>query len=149
DGIRAAARQLGITLVEVALDPRATRAAFDDAFARLADEKVGAVQIPGAAENVANLATIAELTAAARLPAIYTTREYPDLGGLMSYGVDQAALFAKCADYVVRILNGANPGDLPIQLPTTFEFVINLRTAKTFGLNIPQAVLARATEVIE
>jgi putative tryptophan/tyrosine transport system substrate-binding protein len=89
------------------------------------------------------------LVNAARLPAIYPEREYADDGGLMSYGANVPDNFRRAADYVDRILKGANPADLPIQEPVKFDFVINLKTAKELGLTIPPLILSRADEVIE
>jgi putative ABC transport system substrate-binding protein len=86
---------------------------------------------------------------AAHLPAIYPEREYADDGGLMSYGANAADNFRRAADYVDRILKGAKPGDLPIQEPVKFDFVVNLKTAKDLGLAIPPLILGRADEVIE
>jgi putative ABC transport system substrate-binding protein len=89
------------------------------------------------------------LVNAARLPAIYPEREYADDGGLMAYGANALDSFRRAAGYVDRILKGAQPGDLPIQEPVKFDFVVNLKTAKALGLTIPPAILARADEVIE
>ena len=83
------------------------------------------------------------------LPTMFTSRLYVDAGGLVSYGPNLAGMFARAADYVDRIARGAKPADLPIEQPTKFEFVINLKTAKALGLNIPPAVLALTDEVIE
>ena len=85
----------------------------------------------------------------AHLPAIYPERDYADDGGLMAYGANVADNFRRAADYVDRILKGAKPGDLPIQEPVKFDFVVNLKTAKELGLTIPPSILARADEVIE
>jgi len=92
---------------------------------------------------------IVALVAAARVPALYPEREYADDGGLMAYGPSLLANFRQAAGYVDRILRGAKPGDLPIEQPVKFDFVVNLKTAKELGLTIPQLILVRADEVIE
>ena len=91
------------------------------------------------------------ILAAARnnVPAVYWASEYPRDGGLLSYGVDRVDTFRRVATYVDRILRGAKPGDLPVQLPTKFVMVVNRKTATALGLTIPPSILLRATEVIE
>src|SRR4029077_3896916 len=89
-----------------------------------------------------------KLAADNRLPAIYDDKNFVEPGGLMSYGTDRADLFRRAAVYVDKILKGANPGDLPVEQPTKFEFVINLKAAKQIGLTISPTVLARADKVI-
>jgi putative ABC transport system substrate-binding protein len=91
---------------------------------------------------------MADLAAKSRLPAIYNSREYIEAGGLMTYGASATELFRRAATYVDRILKGAKPGDLPVEQPTKFEFVVNLKAAKRIGLTVPQRVLARADAVI-
>ena len=85
----------------------------------------------------------------ARLPTIFLQRDYVDAGGLMSYGPNIPSMFRRSADFVDKILRGAKPGDLPVQNPTRYETVLNLRTAKALGLAFPPKLLAIATEVIE
>ena len=92
---------------------------------------------------------IIELAARHRLPAVYETRLFPEAGGLLSYGPLPQERFQRTAVYVDRILRGARPADLPIERPTTFELVINVKTAKALGLTIPQSLLLRADQVIE
>ena len=89
------------------------------------------------------------LAASSRLPAIYGLREFPDDGGLISYGPNFADLTRRSATYVDKILKGAKPSDIPVEQPTKFDLVINLTTAKTLGLDVPPMLLARADEVIE
>ena len=84
-----------------------------------------------------------------RLPAIYAYREYVELGGLMAYAVNLMDLFRHAADQIDQILKGANPGEIPFYQPTTFDLVINLKTAKALGIEMPPSLLARADEVIE
>jgi putative ABC transport system substrate-binding protein len=96
-----------------------------------------------------NLKQIAEFALQNRLPASFHLREFAESGGLLSYGVDRSDLFRRAAGYIDRILKGANPADLPIQQPTKFELVINLRTAKALNLAISPRVLGMADEVIE
>ncbi len=92
---------------------------------------------------------IAQLALTNRLPTSFAFREYVEAGGLMAYGVNLADMFRRAAEYADRILRGAKPADLPVEQPTKFEFVINLKTAKALGLTIPQSVLLRADEVIQ
>jgi putative tryptophan/tyrosine transport system substrate-binding protein len=92
---------------------------------------------------------IIALAARHRLPAVYTARLFVAAGGLMSYGTDQVDLFRQAASYVDRILRGAKPADLPVQAPTKYETVINLKTAKALGLTVPPGLLVAADEVIE
>ena len=91
------------------------------------------------------------ILAAARnsVPAVYTLSDFAKDGGLLSYGVDQVDNFRRAATYVDRILRGTKPGDLPVQFPTKYEMVVNLKTAKALGLTVPQSILLRADEVIE
>lgn len=96
-----------------------------------------------------NLKRLADLAAKYRLPSTFHLREYADYGGLVAYGVDRADQFHRAAGYVDKILKGASPADLPVEQPTKFEFVINLKAAKALGINVSPALLARADDVIE
>jgi len=97
----------------------------------------------------ANSQTIVELAAQHRLPAIYASKEFADFGGLIAFGVSYPDLYRRAAIYVDKVLKGATPADLPIEQPTKFEMIINLKTAKALGLGIPPALIVRADEVIE
>jgi putative tryptophan/tyrosine transport system substrate-binding protein len=96
-----------------------------------------------------NRARIHTLAMAARLPAIYNSREYVEMGGLMSYGPNFPDLFRRAADVVDKILRGAKPADIPVEQPTKFDLIVNLTTAKALGLTMPESFLLRADEVIE
>jgi putative ABC transport system substrate-binding protein len=116
------------------------------AFARASD---GGLIVPPSALATVHRDEIIALAAQKRLPAIYPYSEFAAAGGLMSYGYDRVILFQQAASYVDRILKGEKPGDLPVQFPTNFELVINLKTAKALGLTVPPNLLAIADEVIE
>jgi putative ABC transport system substrate-binding protein len=122
---------------------------FPDAFATLVRAQVDAVMLADGPLAFANGRLIAELAAKHRLATMNAFREAVEAGGLMVYGASVSDIIRRAAGYVDRILRGAKPGDLPIEQPTKFEFVINLKTAKALGLTIPPAVLARADEVIQ
>ena len=122
---------------------------FETAFSAIRRARVGGILLGGSPFFWAHRRRIIEFTAQERLPAIYWDRIYAESGGLMSYGADYADLDRRAASYVDKILRGAKPGDLPIEQPTKFELVINLKTAKTLGLTIPPSLLARADQIIE
>jgi putative ABC transport system substrate-binding protein len=105
--------------------------------------------VAGSALAVSNRKQIADLAARNRLPAIYHRGDFVESGGLMSYGADQIEPYRRVAVYVDKILKGAKPTDLPVEQPTKFELVINLKTAKALGLTIPPIVLTRATRVVK
>src|SRR5262249_51508957 len=142
----AAARSLGLTLhlVEVRAPSE-----FEAAFARMAADHVGAFIVQQDDLFVGNRALVIDSAARRRLPGMYVFSLYPRSGGLMSYGAHAEDLYRRAAEYVDRILKGTKPSDLPVERPTKFELVINLKTAKAIGLTIPPPVLARADEVIE
>jgi ABC-type uncharacterized transport system substrate-binding protein len=140
------ARQLGVELHSLEVrSPNDLDQAFEDATRA----RVGALFITGYPVISANLKRIAGLAAKSRLPSIYQTSDFADAGGLVAYGPDRADLYRRAATYVDKILKGAKPGDLPIEQPTKFELVVNLKTAKALGITIPQSVRLRADRVIE
>jgi len=145
--IQEAAPKLGVTLLSV--EVRAP-GEIESAFTRIKRERAQAlIVIPDALALSPLRAEIPALAAKNRLPAIYGFREVVDAGGLMSYGVSLPDLFRRAATYVDRIFKGAKPGDLPVEQPTKFELIINLKAAKTIGLTIPRSFLLRADQVIE
>ena len=121
---------------------------FEPAFADAAGRHANALVVLRNAFYQAHLTQIVTLTAKGRLPTMYPLIEYVNAGGLMSYGVNTADLFRRAATHVDKILKGAKPGDLPVEQPVKFEFIINLKTAKQIGVTIPQSVLYQADEVI-
>jgi ABC-type uncharacterized transport system substrate-binding protein len=141
-----AARTLGMRLQPVeARSPRD----IDSAFAAMTKEGAGALVVLVDVMLIDQRTRIADLAATRRLPAVYGLAEHVEAGGLMAYAPNFLDNYRRAALYVDRILRGANPGDLPIEQPTKFELVINLRTAKALGLTIPPALLQRADQVIE
>ena len=122
---------------------------IDGAIADIAARPGGALTVLSDAFNLINQATIHAALERYRLPHIVPWRQFVTGGGLMSYGPDVADIFRQSADYVDRILKGANPAELPVQAPTRYELAINLKTAKTFGLDVPAQLLALADEVTE
>lgn len=122
---------------------------FEKAFASAAKMRPDGLFVIGSPLTVNNAARIAEFALANKLPSAAPYREFAHAGGLMSYGVNLSDQYRKAAAYVDRILKGAKPAELPVQQPTKFEFVLNLKTAKALGLTIPSSLLAIADEVIE
>jgi putative tryptophan/tyrosine transport system substrate-binding protein len=126
-----------------------TNSGIDTALAALVKGRADAFLISPEALLVTRRVQLLTLAARHMLPALYHRREFTDAGGLMSYGSSLVEQFRQTGIYAGRILKGENPADMPVQLPTKFEFVINLQTAKTLGIDIPPTLLARADEVIE
>jgi putative ABC transport system substrate-binding protein len=122
---------------------------FDRVFAALTKERSDGLYVTGGGQMFTSRKRIAGFASKSRLPSTYSSREAVEAGGLMSYGADLADSYRRVATYVDKILNGAKPADLPVEQPTKFEFVINLKTAKQIGLTIPPNMLARADRVIK
>jgi putative tryptophan/tyrosine transport system substrate-binding protein len=143
--VQVAAEALGVALLPLEVrDSTDFEAAFE-----AAREHAEAVLVVGDPLFVPHAARMADLATRSRLPTMYSERAYAEAGALMAYGSNLDDQFRRAADYVDRILKGARPTDLPIEQPTTFDFVINLRTAQALGLTIPQHVLLQATEIIQ
>jgi putative tryptophan/tyrosine transport system substrate-binding protein len=142
---QAAALALRITLLHAEHTPDN----YTDAFARIVREHPDALLVPNTTSNFARRRLIVDFATKGRLPGMYYVRNFTEAGGLMSYGPDFRDEFRRVAVYVDGILKGAKPGDLPVEQPTKFELVINLKTAKALGLTIPSSLLGRADQVIE
>ena len=144
--VKVAARSLGVQLQ--LLEARGPDE-FDGAFAAMADERVGALLVVADAMFSVHQARLADLAAKNRLPSMHGLRAYVEAGGLIYYGPNFPDQWRRAATFVDRIFKGAKPADLPVQQPTKFELVINLKTAKALGLTIPPSLLLRADEVIQ
>jgi putative tryptophan/tyrosine transport system substrate-binding protein len=145
-GVNSAARALGR---QIQIVNATNERELDAAFASLAQSKAGAVLIAANAYFTSRRDQIVALAAQRAIPAIYDQREFPMAGGLMSYGTNLSDSYRLMGVYTGKILKGEKPTDLPVQQSTKFELVINLKTAKALGLDVPPALAARADEVIE
>jgi putative ABC transport system substrate-binding protein len=144
--LKPAARSLGIEpqLIDVRKLEDLERA-FEKAVARRAD----ALVVANDTVTSANRRQLAELAAKHRLPAMFASREFVEVGGLAAYAVSYPDLYRRAATFIDKIFKGAKPTDLPVEQPTKFELIVNLKTAKTIGIELPTAILLRADEVIE
>jgi putative ABC transport system substrate-binding protein len=146
DGTEVAAKTAGLTLHSI---PVSSSAGFEAGFATVVRGRAGALIVDWSPVFFAHRKRIAELAVKHRLPTVGASREFVEVGGLVGYGPDYSDLSRHAATYVDKILKGAKPGDLPVEQPTKFELVINLKTAKALGLTIPPSLLGRADQVIE
>jgi putative tryptophan/tyrosine transport system substrate-binding protein len=144
--IEAVAPSLGLQVAAADVRNAAEIARAVESFVRISNGGLIVIANP---ITIVNRQQIITLAGQYRIPAIYSYRYFVIEGGLMSYGADPTDLFRRSASYIDRILRGEKPGDLPVQQPTKFDLVMNLRTAKAIGLTIPPSLLARADEVIE
>ncbi|MBV8763548.1 MAG: ABC transporter substrate-binding protein [Hyphomicrobiales bacterium] len=145
--LKTSGENLGIRLFDVELrDPPYN---YESAWERVPADFRTMLILPTSGVLFRDRQRIASVTVEHRIPAMFAFRDWVDAGGLVSYGASLTGLFARAAEYVQKLAKGASPADLPIEQPTTFELVLNLRTAKEIGLTIPQAILLRADEVIE
>ena len=142
----AASRTLGVRIESVGVQGLDD---FENAFASIVKLRPDALIVLADTVTVTHRRRTIDFAVANRLPTIYEMREFADDGGLMSYGISMPDHFRHAATYVDRILKGARPAELPVEQPTKFEFVVNLKTAKTLGLTIPQSILVRADEIIQ
>src|SRR5262245_18805647 len=140
------ARKQGLTLVSIEVQRPDD---IERALARIAEERFGALWVIPVGPIPARVGQLINFATRHGLPTLFPARDFVDAGGLMSYGYNREDLMKRAATYVDKILKGAKPGDLPIEQPTTFELVINLKTAKSLGLTIPPSLLQRADQVIE
>jgi putative ABC transport system substrate-binding protein len=145
--VQAAAKTLGLTLL--VSRESASPEEFEASFTALVRDRANALYAPETPVNARHRGLIVSLAARHRLPAMYGAREFVEAGGLIAYGVSYADLFRRAAAYVDRILRGARPADLPVEQPTRFELVVNVRTARALGLSIPPSILVRVDQVIE
>jgi putative ABC transport system substrate-binding protein len=144
--LKTVARKLGAQLQSV---PAASPNQLEDAFAAMAKERAAALLVLTDAMFFGQRQRIADLARSGAVPTMYSQREFVDVGGLISYGPSLIDMTRRAAKHVDKILRGAKPNDVPIEQPTKFELVINMKTAKALGLTIPQSLLSRADEVIQ
>ena len=144
--VNEAARSLGVEIIAL---KASVESEIDDAFVNVAQQKIDALIVGADPFQNARRDRLVRLAAQYAVPAMYWSREFIDQGGLISYGANQPSAYRQAGMYAARILKGEKPSDLPVIRPTKFELVINLKTAKALGLEIPPTLLARADEVIE
>jgi putative tryptophan/tyrosine transport system substrate-binding protein len=147
--LREAAKREGLDLIPALIDAPYPDDAYRRAFAAMTENRTDALIVTQAIQNYAHQALIVELAASARLPAIYPQRNFVDQGGLMSYGSSLGEAYHSAASDIAELPAGAKPSDIPFYQATRFELVVNLKTANTLGLALPQILFARADEVIE
>ena len=143
---QAAGRVLGLDVRRYGV---LTSGDFDSVFRAIVSDRSDALFTLGDSFLARNAARVVELAGQHRLPAMYEHRAYPDAGGLMSYGLNIAGVHRRAATYVAKILKGARPADLPVEQPSSFDFVVDLKHAQSLGLTLPQSIVQQSTEVIQ
>jgi putative ABC transport system substrate-binding protein len=146
--IRGAAGQTAIAITPAILDGKMDREAFERAFDAMEKDRVDGLIVSDSPEHLTNRQVIVDLAARHRLPAVYPFREFAEVGGLLSYGVDTADLMRRLADMTGQVLEGAKPHEIPFQQQTKFELVLNRTASASLGLEFPATMLATADEVI-
>jgi putative ABC transport system substrate-binding protein len=147
--VREAARPTTLTIALAALDEKVDREAFERVFDAMEKDRVDGLIVSDSPEHLTHRQLIVELAAKHHLPAIYPFREFVEVGGLLSYGIDTADMMHRLADMTAEVLRGTKPGEIPFQQQTKFELMLNQKTAKSLGLEFPASLLAVADEVIE
>src|SRR6267142_728514 len=149
ESVRAGAKRAGTSLIPILLGSTFNEAAYESAFKSMEQDRADALLVSNEAEHTTNRAALVRLVAERRLPTMYPNRAFVESGGLMTYSNDFVDLFRRLTVTVADILKGKRPQDIPISQPTKFELVINLKTAKSQGIDVPPTLLARADEIIE
>jgi putative tryptophan/tyrosine transport system substrate-binding protein len=147
--VRAGAKRAGSSLIPILLGSTFNKAAYESAFKSMEEDRADALLVSNEAEHFAHVAALVRLVAERRLPAMYPNPTFVDSGGLMTYSNDIVDLFRRLAVTTADILKGKKPQDIPIDQATKFQLIINLKTAKAQGIDVPHTLLARADEVIE
>ena len=147
--VREAAKQADISMALALLDSDINEAAYQRVFNAMEQDRVDALVVADQPENFTYRRLLVELAAKYRIPAIYPFREHAELGGLMSYSADLSDILRRIANQIAEVLKGVGPAEIPIYQPTKFQLIINLKTAKALGLEMPPTLLARADEIIE
>jgi putative ABC transport system substrate-binding protein len=142
-------KALGIQVISVHLEDRLGLPGLESALSTISQERADGLIVPSMRTTLSHRGRVVDFAAKSRLPTIYSREDFVNVGGLMSYSADLMDIPRRVATYIDKILKGSKPAELPIEQPTKFEFVINLRTAKALNLTIPQSVLFRATKVIK
>jgi putative ABC transport system substrate-binding protein len=147
--VQEAAKRAGISLTGALLGTTINEAAYERVFTSMKQDHVDALMVSDESEHITYRIALVELAAKSRIPAIYSYREFVEVGGLMAYSIDLADMYRRVASQIVEILKGAKPAEIPFYQPIKFELAVNLKTAKALGLELPATLVVRADQVIE